>query len=238
MPGVSISQTDRAYSELSGRLADGRFRRGDRLPAERELSRELGVSRVTLRRAIARLRDEQALHAIRGAGTFVTSPMIGEVTNDLLSFSLLAQARGLVATALVLGFDVRAATLDESERYGVAAGSSVFDLERLRLLDGIPVAVSRSTVPSWCAPTLSTADWAVASIYEELSRAGNPPVRADYTIEAQAADHVTASWLKLSTGQPVLVTSSVSYSADARVVELGRIIYRGDRYRFRTTLHA
>jgi GntR family transcriptional regulator len=109
-------------------------------------------------------------------------------------------------------------------------------LERIRLLDGIPVAVSRSLIPLACAPSLLDVDWTTASLYDQLARAGNKPVRVDYAIEAQGADHLTAGVLKVSVGQPVLIVGSTSWSADGRVVEVGSMIYRGDRYRFRSSV--
>jgi GntR family transcriptional regulator len=227
---------DRVYAELAARLADGRLRRGDRLPPERQLCRELDVSRVTLRRALAQLRDEGALQSVRGAGTFVTSPVLGEPQNNLLSFSRLSLSRGLRPSADLLNLDVRPATIEEGERCGIAPGTAVVSLERIRRLDDIPIAVSRSLIPLACAPTMLEVDWTTASLYDELSKSGNQPVRADYAIEAQGADHKTAALLKVGVGQPVLVVASTSYTSEGRAVEVGHMIYRGDRYRFRSSV--
>jgi GntR family transcriptional regulator len=234
----SPTQLGRVYHELATRLGEGRLRRGDRLPAERVLCEELQVSRVTLRRALALLRDEGVIYSIRGAGTYVVaSPMLGEAPNNLLSFSRLSQSRGLTPSAELLGLDEHAASIEEGESCGIAAGTPVVSIERLRKLDGIPVAVSRSVIPVACAPSVLEVDWSTASLYDELTRAGNKPVRADYAIEARGADAATAVLLKISVGEPVLTTDVTSYAADARVVEVGTMTYRGDRYRFRSTVH-
>jgi GntR family transcriptional regulator len=241
-PPTSIStrstQTERVYREIKSRITDGRLSRGDRLAAERELCAELQVSRVTLRRALTRLNDEGTLRSIRGSGTFVASPVLGEPPNNLLSFSRLSTSRGLTASAVLIGLDEHAASIEEGERCGIAPGSPVVVIERIRLLDNIPVAISRSLVPLSCAPSVLHADWSTASLYDELSRAGNTPVRADYAIEAQPADRASAKLLHVSVGQPVLVTNSTSYAGDGRIIEIGQMTYRGDRYRFRSTLHA
>lgn len=235
-PEAGATQLQRVYAELSARLADGRLRRGDRLPAERRLCEELDVSRVTLRRALAMLRDEGALHSVRGAGTYVTSPVLGETANNFLSFSRLSMSRGLTPTAELLALDVRPASIEDGERCGIAPGTEVVSLERIRMLDAIPVAVSRSLIPLACAPSLLEVDWTTASLYDQLSLAGNKPVRVDYAIEAHGADHLTAGLLKVSVGEPVLIVGSTSWSADGRVVEVGSMTYRGDRYRFRSTV--
>ena len=233
---AGATQLRRVYDELSARLADGRLRRGDRLPPERRLCQELAVSRVTLRRALAMLRDEGSVHSVRGAGTYVTSPVLGETANNFLSFSRLSTSRGLTPTAELLALELRPASIEDGERCGIAPGAEVVSLERIRKLDGIPVAVSRSLIPLACAPSLFEVDWTSASLYDQLARAGNKPVRVDYAIEAQRADHLTAGLLKVSIGEPVLVVGSTSWGADGRVVEVGGMTYRGDRYRFRSTV--
>jgi GntR family transcriptional regulator len=112
----------------------------------------------------------------------------------------------------------------------------VVALSRTRKLDDIPVAISRSLIPFACAPRLLEVDWTTGSLYHELTAAGHKPVRADYAIEAQGADAETASLLKVSVGQPVLVAMSTGFGRDGRVVEVGRMTYRGDRYRFRSSV--
>lgn len=234
----SSRQTNYAYEQLAARIADGRVLRGGQLASERTLAEEIGVSRVTLRRAIDRHKTEGSLRSIQGAGTFVSSPVLREAPNNLLSFSRLAESRGLVATAELLNLEERAATVEEAENCGIAPGSPTAVIQRLRFLDGMPIAISRSLVPLHCAPQLLDADWNTASLYQELSQAGNPPVRADFAIEARLADNSESQHLGLVIGQPVLVTISTSFNAEGRVVEVANIVYRGDRYRFRSSVRA
>jgi DNA-binding FadR family transcriptional regulator len=56
---------------ISDEILAGRFRVGDRLPAEREFAESFGVSRNVVREAIARLRFEGAVEPRQGAGVFV-----------------------------------------------------------------------------------------------------------------------------------------------------------------------
>lgn len=229
-------QVDRVYADLSSRLKDGRMRSGDRLPAERILCRELGVSRVTLRRALAMLREEGSISSVQGAGTFVTVAVLREAPNNLLSFSKLSESRGLVASSQLLKLDQHSASIEEAESCGIVAGSRVVTLDRVRLLDGIAIAVSNSLIPLACAPTLMDIDWSTGSLYDELTRGGNQPVRADHAIEARAADDRIAALLSIARGDPVLWVASRSFAADGRTVEVGEMTYRGDRYRFRNTV--
>src|SRR4051794_16670073 len=107
----------RVYAELAARIADGRLARGTQLPTERELCRELGVSRATLRKALAALAAAGAIEAFQGRGTFVSAPRLAEPPNALVSFSRLAALGGLRATAAVLAKLTRLATIEEGERF-------------------------------------------------------------------------------------------------------------------------
>lgn len=228
----------RIYDELAARIADGRLPRGSQLPAERDLCREFAVSRVTLRRALASLAAIGVVEAVQGRGTFVTAPRLAEPPNVLMSFSRLAESGGLAATASVLAVESRPATIGEGERFRVAPGSLLFELERLRELDGLPVAITRSVIPQGHASGLTEVDWSTASLYDELAAAGSEPYRSNYSVEAQGADERVARLLDLRVGAPVLVADSSSFSLDDRLVEQGHMVYRGDRYRFRATLTA
>ena len=226
------------YDELAARLADGRLPRGGRLPPERTLCQELNVSRATLRKALAALAADGVIHAVQGRGTYASPPQLAEPPNTLLSFSRLAAGKGLTATSRVITAVARPATISESEHFRVAPGSAMFELERLRMLDGLPVALGRSLVPLAHAPAVAEQDWSSASLYEVLAAAGCAPTRASYTIEAQAADAYSSKLLAVPSGAPVLLTESTGFSVDGRCVEQSRMVYRGDRYRFQSMLTA
>jgi DNA-binding GntR family transcriptional regulator len=228
------------YAQISGLIADevsgGVLQRGDRLPSERELCQRFGVSRVTLRRALADLVRQGVLESSRGRGWFVTTGVHGEPPNVLQSFTHTAATRGLSATARVLEATVRPATLEEAEQLGIAPGAALFHLRRVRLLGGLPIAFDHSRVPLELAPALPDADFAVDSLYAVLEAADVAPARADYQVQAAAADASAARLLDTRPGDPVLVTEQVTYDAADRPIELGAMTYRADRYRFRASL--
>ncbi len=77
-----------AYAALADRIRllvlDGRMATGTRLPAERELALQLGVSRTTVTAAYAELRDAGYLHSVRGSGSVVKLPLRQPQALDLL----------------------------------------------------------------------------------------------------------------------------------------------------------
>src|SRR5215467_6710312 len=220
---------------LEEELTRGTLAVGDRLPAERELSRRLRVSRVTIRRALAELRSRGLIQPSGSRGWFVIAKSVGE-TNALVSFSDMARARGLRPSSRVLEAVTRPATLDEADQLSLAPGAPVFQLRRLRFLDAVAVGLEVTKIPLDVDPALAGADFALTSLYDELRAAGVQPTRADYDVQALAADADQASLLGLDTGAPLLCTQAVTFDQSGRPIELSRGLFRGDRYRFRTTL--
>ncbi|MFZ4894058.1 GntR family transcriptional regulator [Plantibacter sp. Mn2098] len=223
-----------AVAAVRMRVADGSLRPGMRLPPERELCLSLAISRVTLRKALLRLVDEGVLKPSHGRGWYVAGDEAKEWPNSLESFSETARRMGLVASSVVLRSEVAMATLDEAERLAIAPGTPVFHLVRVRKLDGVPIAVDRSLVPSHLAPRLDRADFTTASLYETLTRAGLDLVDAGSTIEATEADDDVAAQLGVAERRPILVMHQIVRDRAERPVLSSTIQYAGDRYRLRT----
>ena len=226
----------RVYRLVAEQIAQGELAPGAQLPSERSLCDQLHVSRTTVRRALAALSEDGLVESAPGRGTFVTGGPLIEPANGLLSFTELGRRRGLKPTARVLERHVRPATYDESERFRIAPGAELFELSRLRMLDGSPVALDDARVPLARVPGLMTTDFSTASLFECFEEAGCPPVRADYSVEATAADERAASLLEMVAGGPVLLAATTSFDRQGRIIELARTYYRGDRYRFQSSL--
>ena len=110
-------------------------------------------------------------------------------------------------------------------------------LERLRLTDGVPMAleVAQLDAVRFDGLHLSMAD--DVSLYELLSRGwGIEPDSAVQTIETVLASPVMASVLQIESSTPVLLLTRTTKDATGRPFEYVRAVYRGDRYRFVATL--
>jgi GntR family transcriptional regulator len=225
------------YLQVSDHIANaiekGQLQPGSRLSSERDLAQQLGLSRVTVRRGLQELARSGLIEAAAGHAWFVKPKVIEGPTNALQGFTETAHERGLGATSTILSAGLRAATLDEAEVFRVAPGAELVELLRLRLLDGIPTAVDYSLVPHAHAPGLLEVDFVHASLFSVLAeRYGCAPTRADYAVEAAAADPDIARALGVTPGAPVLVTVGTTFDAEGRPIHFGRTTYRADRYRF------
>lgn len=229
--------TLQAYRSLADMIKRGTLPPGRRLPSERELAKGLGISRATLRHALKALEDDGLLSATHGSGWYVTDWVVGEPSSDLMSFTEMAKARGVEPTAQVLSSSVSTASMDEADQLQIAPGAPVFHLERLRLLDDIPIAVVSSRLPLQRVPGLEDRDFTTTSLYHALESGWGLSARAcDYVVQATPADDRQSSLLEVPPGTPMLTGWWRTFDQHNRPLEIGRISYRGERYRFETRL--
>jgi GntR family transcriptional regulator len=236
-----LNELQLRYRRVQEALAD-QIRRegrspGSPLPPERALAEHFGVSRVTLRRALAELERTGTISRARGRGWVVAANRIGEPPNVLMSFSEMAASRGLRPSSRVIASRVRSATIDEAETLGLAPGADLFELERVRMMDAVPILIDLTRIPIAIAPGLELLDFSSSSLYAELeTRFGFRPARAKISVEAVAANERQAELLGVELGQPLLFCRQLTEDELGRLVELCDMAYRGDRYRLRATL--
>jgi GntR family transcriptional regulator len=226
---------EQAKGALQERIAAGELKPGSRLPPERELCGLLGISRVTLRRALTALVEEGVLRSAHGRGWYVAQTERKEWPNTLESFTETAHRMGLVPTSKVLRCAAAAATLDEAEAFQIAPGTPLHRVDRVRMLDGVPIAVDESLVPADVAVGFDDVDFTTRSLYDTLTELGFELAQADTTIEARSADAALAEHLDIAPGTPVLEMRQIVRDRDGRPLLSSVIRYAGDRYRLRTS---
>jgi GntR family transcriptional regulator len=214
----------------AGKLADN-----GRIPAERDLLAQLSISRVTLRRALQTLVEEGVLTASHGRGWYVSADAPKEFPNTLESFSETAARLGLVPSSDIIRAEDAPSTLDEAEELGIAPGALVFHLDRIRRLDGVPVAVDTSYFASSIRPDFAGVDFRFASLFEQLLAHGVDLARGETTIEARATDEALARHLDIEQGKPILVMRQTIMDGAGKPVLSSTVQYVGDRYRLRTS---
>lgn len=225
------------YRQLADALRHGVFEPGARLPPERSLATQFGVSRMTLRNALNRLADEGVLESVLGSGWFVTPHVVGEPPSVLQTFTEMALARGLRPTSHIVAQKVRPATLVEAEQLRTAPAASVLDLVRLRGMDDTVICLDAAVLPLSVASGLAGVDLEDRSLYAELQeRCGVRIERSSYSVRAEVADRHLAGQLGVEVGWPILVGHEVGYVASGKPVLLGLTQYRGDAYRFQADL--
>lgn len=223
------------YIQLKRRLErlieERRLPPGTPLPPEREIAKLTGLSRVTVRKAVAPLVEAGLIEQRQGSGTIVAAPVsrVEQSLSRLSSFTEDMARRGMSISQVWLTRGVFVPSPEEIMTFGLGARQMVSRLERLRLADGTPMAIERAALPPDILPDPRVVE---TSLYEVLEQHGRRPVRAVQHISAANLGAKDAALLEVDEGAAALRITRVSYLATGRVAELTKSIYRGDAYDF------
>lgn len=226
------------YYQIAGRLEaaihDQTLPAGSRLENEVALAARLGLSRPTIRRAIQELVDKGLLVRRRGIGTQVVH---GRVTRNVELTSLYEdlEASGQKPETVVLSVEQVGADDEAAEALGVAVGDPVLHVRRLRIADGVPLAILDNILPA-AFLDLDAESLGRHGLYQLLRARGVTMRVAKQRIGARAATGPEAELLDLDRGEPILTMSRSVFDNSGVAVELGRHCYRPDRYAFEITL--
>lgn len=218
---------------IAAAIEGGRIVPGERLPPERELAGWFGVNRLTLRQALADLEQRRLIRRTVGrrGGTFVAEPPLERDLSSFAGFSEQARRLGLTAGAVVLAARRLAASEAVAAALELPAGAEVQEIRRLRLANGRPVLLERSSFPAGRFPGMLEQPLG-GSLYELLAGCyGVRPCRAVESLEPVQADKESARLLEVPSGAPLLGVERVAFDRLGRPVEHARDLFRGDRTR-------
>lgn len=212
--------------DLERRLEGGEFAK--RFPTDRELVDQYGTSRHTVREAVRHLKARGLVERERGRGSVVTSPSLSQPMGALYNLFSTVEQAGRVQESQVLALDMRSDP-DAAAKFGYDPVTPLLHLERLRLMDGEPLALD--TV--WLAPDIGRplleVDFAHTSLYDELARrTGVRPSGGVETISAVVPDEALVEVLDLSPDEGLLRIARVTTHAE-RVVECRLTLLRTAR---------
>lgn len=220
--------------QLEQAIQDGRLAPGDRMDNEIALAQQLGLSRPTMRQAIQVLVDKGLLVRKRGVGTQVVQSRLRRSVELTSLHDDLTRAGKATATE-VLGLELVGAADEDCDHLGVSPGDKIWSVERLRFIDGEPLALLHNSVPASVAD-LGAADLAGTGLYEVLRAAGVHMRVANQEIGARRAGSREARLLGEPKGAPLLTMRRTAYDDKGQAVEYGTHVYRPELYSFQLTL--
>jgi GntR family transcriptional regulator len=213
------------------------YRDGGVLPDEITLAERLKVGRGTVRQAIGALVTEGLLERKRGVGTRrAPAPISGDLA-AFRSFSREMANAGVAVRLIAATLTREAAPTSIAEALGVASGTALLRLVRVRGDDHGPIAA----FASWFAPgvDLRQRDDLARPLYDLIgSRGGPQPVSSTEALLAVAADETVARLLDCPVGTPLLERRRQVRAADGRCFEAALVHYRSDRFHLHLNLGA
>ncbi|GAA0399098.1 GntR family transcriptional regulator [Acrocarpospora corrugata] len=211
---------------------------GEAIPSERDLCKELGVSRPTLRAAIDDLVRSGHLVREHGRGTFTGPQRVTQALAATPSGSFYAPPAEGHWASRILEFGSAPAGPQLASRLQLAPAAPVLRVVRLRVVDDEPMAIERLHLPHVLVDGLVPEDMESGSFYRFLRERFGIDVRsAVQTIEATVTDETEAELLHVPEHFPALMVERTTRDVNHRIVEFTRSIYRGDRYRVTSELN-
>ena len=235
--GLDRSSTVPLHQQISSHIEalirSGTLAPGSRIEKEVAMAARLGVSRPTARRAMQDLVDHGLLLRTRGVGTQVAPELIRRPMELTSLYDDLASA-GRTPRTEVLDHEILPATALVAEKLGVAEGTPVVTIRRLRSADGEPLAILTNHLSTQLAP--SRAELEERGLYDALRARGVLIRVARQTIGARLATAAEARMLDERPRAALLTMERLALDASNTAVEYGSHIYRASRYSFDTTL--
>ncbi|MGB6086206.1 GntR family transcriptional regulator [Parvibaculum sp.] len=229
---LSATSSDPLYRQLENALkqaiATAHVKRGGVIPSERVLSQVLGLSRVTVRKAIDGLVSDGFLDRRQGAKTVVSSRLEKSLAT-MTSFSEDMRSRGLEPGCTWISREISRPSPSEMMALGISGSEKVVRLRRLRTADGVPIAIEMATLPARFVPEPQAVG---DSLYDYLERNGALPVRALQRMQAKPGTEEERRLLDAPDDASLLIMERRCFLADGQIVEFTQTKYRGDVYDF------
>ncbi len=212
----------RVANAVREQIQTGRFKPGDKLPGEVELSKELGVSRQTLREATQQLTHEGLLTIRHGAGTFVAerSEQLRSALDTMASMSALIREHGGESRVDELRVRSMSATAEIATALDVPESSPVAEIFRRRLIGAKPLALAYDYIAllddsKWKLPIIKTFDG--GSIYEFLEKHFRKTLAfSEAVVTAVEANRKHAELLRVKPGFPLLLMRETQFEVPNR----------------------
>jgi GntR family histidine utilization transcriptional repressor len=225
---------ERVKSFIRQKSRSGEWKPGDRIPSENDLVRGLGVSRMTINRALRELSEVGELVRRAGVGTFVAEPRPQSTLLMIARIGDEVRARGHRYDWSVIMKAKESAARDSASALDLAKGSPVFHLVTVHYENGVPVQLENRYVNPACSPELLDETFKTRTPSEYLLDK-IPATEIEHTVDAvlpgpEAGLKNIAKLLKIGKNEPCLLLTRRTWSGNMPVT-FARLYYPASRYR-------
>lgn len=224
-------------NDLRGQIQSGVYKSGEQLALEREMCEHYGVSRITIKKAVDQLVKEGLVVKRRGSGTFVKS-MANEDVHDISmanQFSGFSKNfAGHEVTTEVVRFDIIHPEPEIAEKLNITTDDFVYDIVRLRKVDGRPLVIEYTKMPIELIPGIKR-DVLEKSIYQYIENQLHFKIQSAHRfIRALLPTEQEEKLLQIKHGTlPILEVEQIAFLDDGRAFEYSKAHHRGDEQTFR-----
>ncbi len=201
------------------------------LPSETELARHFGLSRMTVRRALALLAEKGLVFTRQGKGTYVAQPRLTNVSFRLEELPEFALNRGMSTSSRLLEANVVRPPETVASVLQVPSTARVLYIRRLFLADNEPLACDRKYLPYEKGKPYLEAEIEYLPLHQIVNRHSDVlPVSNEVTVRAVSVDEDDAKVLGVRPGDPAFQIEETLLAVGGKPVAWGKTVCRGDRY--------
>ena len=235
-PKKPASRYQQIANDIQEQIKTGELQDGDRLQSEREMSADLGVNRLTVRRAFNLLVERGLVNRRHGGGTYVTTPRVERRAGELVPFTLAIREMGMEPGARLIRFEQETADLSIANVLNIPEATPIYHIFRVRTINGDPAMLEQFFVSAALFPYFEAHDHETRSGYEIMeTEYGISAVQAEQSLEPVVATTYEAELLGIAPGAPLMLERRLSLDAKGQPVEYGKDLYRGDTFKFVTS---
>ncbi|MRS03873.1 GntR family transcriptional regulator, partial [bacterium] len=228
----------RIQEHIAELILSGKLPPETKIQSERDFSDDLGVSRMTVRKALTELVNEGLLERRHGSGTYVAKPKVTYESQELVDYIKTMQVRNIAATSQLLEFDEIIASRRLAETLQIEIGDPIFRIGLLRFANRIPIILERIFFPCESFPDLQEWDLEKSSYIDLLTDVYKKKLGSfSQTVEAVSATDEIARQLRVDEGFPILMLVKIIHSEDdGKPIVMAHDYLRSDYARIHTNL--
>lgn len=232
--------------KLREQIFQGNYPPKGQLPSEYDLGQQFGVSRTTVRRAIANLVNQGLVETYRGKGVFVkeSQRVSFSLSNPLTFFNAELMRQGITGSIRTLCFDLVEPSAEISDRLHLSGSQEgepqagmplVYQQQKIIFTNQVPTALDVAYFPMQVGAALVN-PLQLGFTYATLDQNGFPLEGADVVLEGTHANPALAEYLEIPVGAPLLVYRYIAYTEGDRPVVAGEMLSRVDRVSYSVRL--
>ncbi len=223
------------YLQVIDKIKDdietGNYETGERLPSEFQLSKQLGVSRATLREALRMLEDESVVIRRHGVGTFINSrPLFSSGIEELFSVTDMIRRGKKEPGTIFLSSSINTADEEDKHRFHNDDISEVITIERVRTADDEPVVYCLDKIPGQIVTDFVPHEH--QSLFDQLEKKGTTIAYAMTQIEPIGYHDTVSEILECGPETALLVLKQMHYDENEEPVLYSINYFRADKFKF------
>lgn len=217
------------YHYLRTAVESGEYKKDEMIPSESKLCAMFSMSRTTVRNVLTQLVSEKLLYRIPGKGTFVAGPQITALSIACKGIREQLEEKGYQTDTVLLHTEHVPADQSIAGALHLPQDSPVFIIKRLRCVNGAPLSLHTSYIPSGLCPELLSEDLKTTALCHILEQKYNIiPARGEESLESLNASGAEAKLLGVKPGAGLLYLECTMYSEENFPYLLDKVFFRGD----------